>query len=189
MVIPLAALLIAPVCCGIAIPTSIGGPQPPAGRVVGPSQEALDSFNQEWQSAVLGPPGDFTVTFSETELTSVLWDSITQMEGETGEDIPISDVQVFLQDDTLYVYGTMDTGVGQSSGMVAAQPSVGPDGTLDIAITSVDVGLVQLSQSDIDALEAEVETVLNGWAAESGATLTGVAITDGQVIVTGATGP
>jgi hypothetical protein len=201
LVLSLSVLVMTPVCCAITLTTPasgsgggdlvtlpFGGAQPPVDRTVEPSQEALDSFDQEWQSAVLGPPGDFTMTFSEAELTSALWDSIAQMEAETGEDIPISDTQVFLQDGTLYIYGAVDAGAIQSDGLIAAQPSVGPDGTIDIAITSVNFGVIQMSQADVDVLEAEVESALNDWAAAYGATVTGVAITDGQFIVTGSTG-
>jgi hypothetical protein len=200
LVFSLSVLVVTPICCAIALTapagssgdgnliTIPGGAQPPVDRTVEPSQEALDSFDQEWQSVVLGPPGDFTMAFSEAELTSALWDSIAQMEAETGEDIPISDAQVFLQDGTLYIYGTVDAGAIQSDGLIAAQPSVGPDGTIDIAITSVNFGVIQMSQADVDILEAEVESALNDWAAAYGATVTGVAITDGQFIVTGSTG-
>ena len=138
---------------------------------------------------MLGPPGDFTMTFSEAELTSAVWDSIAQMEMESGEDIPISDVQVLLENNTMYLYGTIDAGIVQSAGVITAQPSVRPDGTIDVAITSADFGLIQLSQDDVSALETEVETTLNAWIAESGATVTGVAISQGQFVVTGSTVP
>jgi hypothetical protein len=89
----------------------------------------------------------------------------------------------------MYVYGTFGSGVIQSSGLITAQPSVGPNGTVDIAITSADFGLVQLEQTDLNTLEAEVENTLNQWISESGTTVTGVTITDGQFVITGSTAP
>lgn len=202
LLIPAIALIITPICCSIYVTTpwdnsesgspilsSILGLEPPAERAVEPSQEALDSFNEEWQSVILAPPGDFTMTFSEAELTSAFWDSIIQLEAQSGEDIPVSDIQVLLQDNTMYVYATVDAGIVQSSGLITAQPSIGPNGNIDVAILSADFGLVQLDQADIIALEAEVENTLNQWALEAGTTVTGVAIGDGQFTITGSTAP
>lgn len=178
-------LVLAPVCCAIYI----GAPQPPFNRTVEASAEALASFDEEWHTVVAGPPGDFAMTFSEAELTSAVWDAISQAEIESGEDIPISNLQVYLEDGLMHLYGTIDAGPVQSGGVVVVQPTVGADGQVDIAISSADFGLIELSQTDLNSLETEVEDALNSWIVSSGANVTAITVANGQLIINGSTGP
>ncbi len=165
----------------------LGGPQPPAEAPV-PSADGLQSFTDKWRSLNLSTPtGPFSVTFTEGELTSALADAIASAESEYGEDIPLSDPRVVLRDGQIFLYARIELDVAQANGLITAVPVIGMNGLVDIQVTSVEYGPLEIDPHLIDELIAHVEQSINAPIQASPLTisLSSITISGGQMTIAG----
>ncbi len=169
----------------------LGGPQPPP-QAVQPSGEALASFNDKWRTLNFATPdGPFSITFTNEELTSVVAEAIAQTEADTGETIPIQDIQVIMGDGVVNIYGRINVGGFDANGLIVAVPSIGANGQLDVEIASIQYGPLQLDPSVLDQVMTSVEQSINSPIQSSPFTITlsDVIITDGQMTINGTITP
>jgi uncharacterized protein YpmS len=169
----------------------LGGPQPPP-QTVQPSGEALASFNDKWRTLNFATPdGPFSITFTNEELTSVVAEAIAQTEADTGETIPIQDIQVIMGDGVVNIYGRVNVSGFEANGLIVVVPSIGADGRLHAEIASIQYGPLQLDPSVLDQVMASVEQSINSPIQSSpfNITLSDVTVTNGQMTINGTITP
>lgn len=156
-----------------------------------PSDEALASFRSKWRTLNLATPsGPFTLTFSEAELTSAMDAAIREAEAE-GADIPFEDVQVRLANGAIDVYSTVHMQPLVFSGLITIVPTIGPNGTVEIAITRTEFGPLEFDSATFDQLAAAVEQSINApiVASPFHITLSAIRIADGELTISGTIAP
>ncbi|NDJ53083.1 MAG: hypothetical protein GYB68_08375 [Chloroflexi bacterium] len=166
---------------------SIAGPQPPD-DIPTPSASDLDSFGQkleDLQDGGLAQP--FSVTFTQAELNAIANASLDDL-AASGEEIPVRDVVLVLDDGLMYSYGTIQIESLQANGLVTIRPSISADQTrLIISVESAEFGPINVDGETIESLRSEVERGLNDLLNTSGGTilLTSLILDDGFLTVEG----
>jgi hypothetical protein len=186
----LSVLLTSTLACNMPGPR-VGGPERPP-QAAAASTESLDSFNDKWHELNLDTPaGPFSMTFTEAELSSVLAEAIQQAEADSGEDIPVGNPSVALQDGVINVYGQVSINTFQVDGLIVAVPVIGPDGLIDIQISSVEFGPIEIDPARLDELVSGIERSINAPIQSSpfNITLTTITIANGLMTVEGTIAP
>jgi hypothetical protein len=181
----LCVLAAAVLACNMPGPR-LGGPEAPADAPQ-PSDDALESFNDKWRDLNLATPdGPFSVTFTEAELTSAFAEAITEQQTQ-GEDVPISDPHVVLEDGQIYLYAQVELDVTKASGLIIAVPSINSQGLVEITITSAEFGPVDVDPLMLDDLASEIERAVNEpiLASPFAISLTQVTIQNGEMTILG----
>ncbi len=185
-----------------------GGPKyPPYSIPI--SAEAAQSLQQAMADAVAqgALSGEFSLTISETHLTSVLALNLSQQNlagavepvapGEVAEQANpqeqitsiVSNPQVYLQDGQIQVYGTLQYGLLSSTGRVVL--SVAPDaqGNMVFELTEMDFGSLLLPDGLKSTISAALSSAINGafGSITTGFRLESITIADGTMILTGRT--
>jgi hypothetical protein len=184
------ALLLTTLACNMP-GARLGGPEPPA-QVATASAESLESFDDKWRDLNLSTPaGPFTITFTEAELSSALAEAIRQAEADGGEDIPIQNPGVVLQDGVINLYGQISTNTFEANGLIVAVPTIGPDGLVDIQISSAEFGPVELEPALLNTLVESIERSINEPIQSSpfDIILTTITIAGGQMTIDGTITP
>ena len=171
---------------------NLAGIRPPAPSYnVAPSAEALQSFKDKWRNlSMVTPSGPFTMTFTETELTSAV-DAALQDAQANGEPVPVENLQVFLRDGTITVYGQAQFDPLTVTGQVGLVPSVTPDGQVALTLVSVDFGPLEVDEALLDQLIARLERSINEPIRTSPLriTLTDIVVADGEITLLGTLTP
>ena len=171
---------------------NLAGIRPPAPSYnVAPSAEALQSFKDKWRNlSMVTPSGPFTMTFTETELTSAV-DAALQDAQANGEPVPVENLQVFLRDGTITVYGQAQFDPLTVTGQVGLVPSVTPDGQVALTLVSVDFGPLEVDEALLDQLIARLERSINEPIQTSPLriTLTNIVVADGEITLLGTLTP
>jgi hypothetical protein len=183
-------LLLASLACNMP-GARLGGPETPV-QAATPSAESLESFDDKWRDLNLATPaGSFTITFTEAELSSALAEAILQSKADGGQDIPIQNPGVVLKDGVMEVYGQIGTSAFQANGLIVAVPAIGPDGLIDIQVTSAEFGPIELDPALLNDLVGSIERSINEPIQSSpfDITLSTITIADGQMTVEGTIAP
>lgn len=184
------ALLLSSLACNMPGPR-LGGPEAPT-QAATPSAESLESFDDKWRDLNLATPaGPFSMTFSEAELSSALAKAIHQAEADGGQDIPIQNPGVVLKDGVIELYGQLTTSAFQANGLIVAVPTIGPDGLIDIQITSAEFGPIELDPALLSEMVTSIERSINEPIQSSpfDITLSTITIADGQMTIEGTIAP
>lgn len=186
----LLALLLVTLACNMPGPR-LGGPEPPA-QAATPSAESLESFDDKWRDLNrASPAGPFSITFTEAELSSALAEAIRGAEADRGEDTPIQNPGVVLQNGVISLYGQISTSAFTANGLIVAVPAIGPDGLIDIQISSAEFGPIELDPALLGELVTSIERSINEPIQSSpfDITLTTITITNGQMTIEGTIAP
>jgi hypothetical protein len=189
IIIMLSMFIISSLACNM--PLLRGSSQSPP-YTVEPSEEALASFNSKWQEVARSTPtGPFNLTFTEAELTSAVAEAIAQTETDTGEDIPLSNVQVFLDDGVISAYALVQLEMLEINGLITIVPHIGDDGLIHVTITSAEFGPMELGPDTLAEVTTTIERSINQpiQASPVDVTLTALTIADGLLTVSGTINP
>lgn len=171
---------------------SRNGPAVPPAPAAEVSQNALESFNDKWREINLATPGGpFSVTFTEAELTSAVHAGIAQAEADTGQRLPIENVQVALQDGSVAVFGQVKVDPLTMNGQIIAVPYVDTAGDVRLDVTSAEFGMFEVDQALLDSAVASVENSINQPIRSSPGNINvnNVAVTNGSLTVSGTITP
>jgi hypothetical protein len=169
----------------------VGSPPPPR-EITPPSVDALESFNDKWlELNQATPDGPFVLTFTEAELTSVVVEALEEAELDSGLSLPVQDVQIILDDDIVYAYGTADLDPLAVDGVIEVVPEIGADGFVDVTIQSVEFGPLEIDPGLAEEIAATVEASINEplQASQLNITFTDIVISDGELTVSGMISP
>jgi hypothetical protein len=184
------SLTVASLACNMPDPQM--GSSPPRREITPPSVDALESFNDKWM--VLNqatPDGPFALTFTEAELTSVVHGALEEAELDSGLPLPVQDVQIILDNDMVYAYGTADLEPLQVEGVIEVVPEIGADGLVDVTIQSVEFGPLEVDHSLVEEIATTVEESINEplQASQLDITFTDIVISNGELTVNGIISP
>jgi hypothetical protein len=183
-------LVVASLACNM--PDARMGSSPPPRAITPASADALESFNGKWlELNQATPDGPFVLTFTEAELTSVVTEALEETELDSGLPLPVQDVQIILDNDLVYAYGTADLEPLQVEGVIEAVPEIGPDGLVDVTIQSVEFGPLEVDPDLVEEIAATIEASINEplQASPLDITFTDIVISDGELTVSGMISP
>jgi hypothetical protein len=187
-------VVILSIAAGLAcnMPNARVGSSPPPREVTPPSVDALESFNDKWLALNQATPdGPFVMTFTEAELTSVVVEALEEAEVDSNLSLPVQNVQIILDDDTVYAYGTAALDPLQVEGVIEVVPMIGTDGLVDVTIQSVEFGPLEVDSSLIEEIATTIEASINEpiQASQLDITFTDIVIANGELTVSGVISP
>jgi len=141
-----------------------GAPERPGAEII-PFEGASEEARTKIQNALPQPGALASVTLSEQQVTSLL-----AMELGNSPDLPLSDVQVYLRDDRIQIWGMVNGTTDSTSALIIGTLSIGLDNSLNIEIESVQIGnqvipSLLVSQGEAwlnEALAAQINSQMPG---------------------------
>jgi len=158
-----------------------GAPERP-GAQIAPSDAAGMEAKQSLEKALPQPGSLSSATLTERQLTSWL-----AMEMKNSPDLPLSDVQIYLRDDKIQIWGMVAGSTNSTSALIVGSLGIDANKNLIINIESVQVG----TQTIPGILVSQMETWLNQLMNEEinkqapGLEIMNINITNGLVIISG----
>ena len=129
----------------------IGAPERPGAEIM-PSDTAGTQAKTALESALPQPGSLNTATLSEEQITSWL-----AMEMKNGSDLPLRDVQVYLRDGKIQIWGIVEGSIDSTSALAVGGVSVDVNGLPSFEIESLQIG----QQVIPDILISQAESWLN----------------------------
>jgi hypothetical protein len=158
-----------------------GAPERPGAEVI-PSDKAGEEAKAVLEKALPQPGSLSSVSLTEQQLTSWL-----AMEMKNNPDLPLSNVQVYLRDDKIQIWGMVTGSTNSTSALIVGSLEIDPNKKPNIKVESVQIG----TQTIPTALVSQMETWLNQMLIEKineqapGLEIMNVNISNGQVAVSG----
>ena len=187
LALPLITLLVSSLACNAAAASRQAPPAPPA-PAAGASEQALESFNDKWRAINLATPdGPFSVTFTEAELTSAVRAALAQAEADSGQPLPVENVQVSLQNGEIAVFGQVKVSPLNVNGQISVTPYVDSAGTVQLAVNQAEFGMFKVDQATLDGVLTSVEESINTpiLASPESIRVTDVVVSNGELTVNG----
>lgn len=175
----LGALAAAMLACDL----SVSGPTPP-GSPIPVSTEAAGQLTEVWKTALDNAEnGQFTVLINEEQITSFLALKLAEQ-----TDPPIRDVQVYLRDGKIQIFGNAQAGSVSTTALVVLTAAVAQDGTLTFAVESADFGPIPVPASLLESLSSGLNEAFTGKVGSlaTGVKITSIGIADGNMAIIGA---
>jgi hypothetical protein len=165
----------------LACQLDLGGPESP-GAPIPVSSEAANALQQLWQSALASATDEqITLSINESQLTSIL-----AMKLQAQEKPMVQDIQVYMRQGLLQMYGVADKGFLHATFLLAVEPVVDTEGKLSFEIISADIGPALASEGIRNALSALLTEAFAGTIGPlaTGIKITSVDVADGQLTLT-----
>ncbi len=175
----LAACVLAGLACGFAV----GGPQPPASPIP-VSTESVGELQDNLIRAVTSVPagGEVSLTVTEQQLTSIV-----ALRLQDQSDLPLRDLQVFLRDGKIQLFGVAEAGGLSANALIIISANLTPDGGVVFQADKADFGPIPVPEELLE----QVSTAINEAFTDSlgskatGLQVTGLTIEAGQLLLTG----
>jgi hypothetical protein len=171
------------VAASLACDLAVGGPTPP-GSPIPVSTEAAGELANLWGTAATSVPagGEVSITLTEAQLTSFV-----ALKLKDNPDAPLQDVQVFLRDGKIQLFGNAQAGSVKTTALVVIAVGVAPEGTVRFTAEKADFGPLPVPSALLDTLSTTLNEALTGkvGSAASGLKITNILIADGQMAITG----
>jgi len=174
--------LISLAAASLACDLTVGGPTPP-GSPIPVSTEAAGQLREVWKTAIANAQnGEVTVIITEEQLTSYL---ALKLEAQTNP--PLHNVQVYLRNNRIQIYGTAKAGTVSTTAAVSLAFTITPEGKAQFSIDEADFGPVPVPTSLLSSLSSALNEALTG---QFGTLATGIKITtaiisDGYMAISG----
>jgi tetratricopeptide (TPR) repeat protein len=158
-----------------------GAPERPGAKIL-PSDGAGIEAKATLENALPQPGSLSSATLTERQLTSWL-----AMEMKNNPDLPLSDVQVFLRDDKIQIWGMVIGSTDSTSALIVGNLGIDLNKNPSITIESVQIGTRMIP----GVLVSQMETWLNQMLAEEinqqapGLQVMNINLTNGLVTVSG----
>jgi hypothetical protein len=169
--------------CLAALACSLGSTPTPPASPIPVSTEAAGQIEDLWQSAIENAQnGQVTVVVTEEQLTSYVAVRLAEQ-----PDAPFDDVQIFLRDGKMTLFGNATVRGITAPAQVVLSVSNTAEGRLQVSIDEADFGPVPVPESMLDTLSEGLNEMMSGdfGPQATGVRITSVAIADGQMSLTG----
>jgi len=166
----------------LACDLSVGGPTPPASPIP-VSTEAAGQLLTVWEDAVrTADGGQVSVTITEEQITSYLNFKLLEQ-----TDPPLRDVQVFLRDGKIQIYGTAKAGSVSTTALISIAVAVTQEGQLKFTVDKADFGPVPVPATLLEGISSALNEAFTGQVGTyaSGITIVSAAIADGKMAIVG----
>ena len=171
---------------GLACNMGLGGPKPPASPIA-VSTEAAGQFEDIITQAVGNSQnGEVTVVVTEEQLTSFIALKLAE-----DPDAPLQDIQIFLRDGQIVIYGNAKLGSLTAPAEIRLDVATSPEGGLDVSVADADFGPMPVPQSMLDTLSDALDEAMSGQYGPqaTGVRITSVVVADGEMTITGSANP
>lgn len=172
------ALVVASLACDVAV----GGPKAP-GSPIPVSTESAGELTTVWATAAASAQSnELSVVITEQQLTSFV-----ALRLQEQEDAPLKDIQVYLRDGKLQLFGTAEAGSVKTTALVTISVTVTPEGAVRFTADQADFGPLPVPSSLLDSLSNTLNEAFTGKAGSfaTGLKISNVVIADGQMAITG----
>lgn len=177
--IALLALAIASLACQI----EVGGPEAP-GDPISTLEGSPIQLSTMWEQALEAAitTGQVFVIFDEAQLTTFLAHEMAE-----SDDPAILAPQVYLQEDTLQIYGIVDQGPFLAKALLIIKPLIDADGQISFEVTQADIGPLPVPGALKDTISAILTEAFTGTIGSlaTGIRISSIAITDGEMAIVG----
>lgn len=177
------AVIVVLALASLACDLTVGGPTPPASPIP-VSTEAAGELTNMWSAAATAIPagGEVSVTLTEAQITSFV-----ALKLQEQPDAPIKDVQVFLRDGKIQIFGNAQAGNVKTTALVIIAVTVTPEGAVQFDAEKADFGPLPVPGALLDNLSSTLNEAFTGnlGSTASGLKITNVLIADGQMAITG----
>jgi hypothetical protein len=176
------AVVVALALAGLACDLSVGGPSAP-GSPIPVSTQAAGQVRELWKAAATNAANDqISVTITEEQLTSFV-----ALKLQENPDSPLKDIQIYLRDGKIQLFGTAQGGNVKTTALVVIAVSVTPEGTVLFTAEQADFGPLPVPSALLDSLSSTLNEAFTGQigSTASGFRITSVVIADGQMAITG----
>jgi uncharacterized protein YpmS len=167
----------------LACTINIGGPDYPT-PVIPVTTMAVGELQSSLETAVAAAAvsGQITLTFSEPQLTSYLYYTL-QVQSQP----LITNPQVYLREDQLQVYGTVNEGTFEATARIFLNAEVDDQGQLKIELVSADFGPLPVPDGLKEIITATVQEAYTGalGPVATGFRLQSIAISGGTMTIVG----
>lgn len=170
------------VAASLACDLTVGGPTPP-GSPIAVSTEAAGALQDAWKTAIANAQnGEVTVIITQEQLTSYL-----ELKLEAQSNPPLHDVQVYLRDNHIQIYGTAKAGSVSTTALASLAFTITPEGKAQFTVDEADFGPVPVPTSLLSSLSSALNEALTG---QFGTLATGIKIktaiiSDGYMAING----
>jgi len=158
-----------------------GAPERPGSQITPSDAEGVET-KASFQSALPQPGSLSYARFTEQQLTSWL-----AMEMKKSPDLPLSDVQVYLREDKIEIWGMVTGSTNSTSALIVGNLVIDSNKNPNIKVESVQVG----TQMIPDVLISQLETWVNERMTEKineqvpGLQVIDVKVINGLITITG----
>jgi hypothetical protein len=169
--------------CLAGLACSLGSTPTPPASPIPVSTEAAGEVEDLWRTALENAQdGQVTVVMTEEQLTSYVAVKLAEE-----PDAPFEDVQVFLRDGKMILFGNATLRGITAPAQVVLSVSTTAEGRLQVSIDEADFGPLPVPQSMLNTLSDGLNELMAGELGPqaTGVRLTSVAIADGQMSLTG----
>ena len=171
------------VAVSLACDLSVGGPAPP-GSPIPVSTEAAGELQELWKNATASASnGEVSVVITEAQITSYLDLKLSQQ-----TDPPLRDVQVYLRDNKIQIYGAARAGNVSTTALITLAVTITPEGNAQFSIEKADFGPVPVPAELLSSLSSALNEALTGQfgSLATGIKIKSVLIADGNMGIVGA---
>jgi hypothetical protein len=163
-----ASIFVVWLAASLACNISVGGPTPPASPIP-VSTEAAGEMQDLWKNAINNSQsGDISILITEEQITSYVAFKLAAQEKP-----PLSDVQIFLRDGKIQVYGTAKAASVSTSARIIISATVTSEGKVEFSVDEADFGPLPVPSGLLDGLSATLNEAFTG---QIGSTATGLQI-------------
>lgn len=134
----------------------LGGPDAPYPEIT-PSGGARDIENAWADAVAISSDGSITVIFQEAQLTAYLREKLEASPNNT-----LHNVQVFLRDGRIRVFGLLSTGPVSASVLIALRPEVTDQGGVNLVVEQAQLGPLDLPGEILGAVSSLLTGAFTG---------------------------
>jgi hypothetical protein len=179
MLMVLVSLVGAVLACDLAV----GGPTPP-GSPIPVSTEAAGQLTEIWKTAIDNAQnGQVSVVINEAQITSFLALKLAEQPNP-----PLTDVQVFLRDGKVQIYGNAKAGNVSTTALAVLGVTITTEGQISFAVEKADFGPVPVPESLLDSFSSALNEAFTGKVGSfaTGIKISSIGIADGNMAIIGA---
>jgi len=169
-------LFLATIACQI----HLGGPKAPGE----PIPTSTTDLTEVWQAAITGAltTGQVMVILDEAQLTTFIARRL-----ETHETPLLRQPQVYLRQNAIQVFGTIERDFLKANVLLAITPLVDPDGNITLELTTAEFGPIPAPNALKETISAVLTEAFTGsfGSLATGIRVTTLAINDGQLAIVG----
>jgi hypothetical protein len=175
-------LAVASLACSIGL----GGPTPPASPIPVSTEAAGQFENLVTQAVGSSRDGEVSIVVTEEQLTSYL-----ALRLQETPDAPLQDVQVYLRDGQIILFGNAQVGSFNAPAEIRLTVATNPEGGVDVDVSDANFGPVPVPQSMLDTLSATLDEAMSGQFGPqaTGVRVSSLTIGDGEMTITGTANP
>jgi hypothetical protein len=161
----------------------VGGPEPPPRVHFDPPSDGVD-IETLWNIAMdaAADDGQVMVLFPEELVSDYLVERLVNQQG-----LGVSDLQVFLQNGALSLYGQWTSEPFQARFLLGVSPRLNEDDELSFQVTNADFGPFPVPDTLKESLSAVLTEAFTGTLGSmaTGIRITSLSISDGQIAIVG----